>query len=474
MAITWVQVSEGNETVLAVFKTSDGKLIPGGKVIAKHGCWSLLKGGLLPNFTSVMEIFLKSKNTKVEIWADNISLQPFTKQQWRSHQEKSIEKVRKRKVKFQLKHANKTALDAAIVSIKQTNSGFPFGCGMNQKILTSTDYQNWFASRFKFTTFTNAMKWYSTEGKQGQENYTIADAMVKFAKQNGISIRGHNILWDDPKYQPDWVKTLSPKELRKAAAKRINSVVTRYAGQLIAWDVVNENLHFRFFEDKLGENASAEFYKKAYQLDPKTTMFMNEYNTTECAEDEPPNAINYKKKLEEIRSFPGNADMLLGIGVQGRFDGDNPPDLAYMRSSLDILASTRLPIWYTEVSVGNGTNQSQYLEEVLREAYSYPAVEGIITFAGPESAGFKEMPLVDIDFRNTLAGDVVDKLLAEWKCETLETISDSGGSFEISLFHGDYNVTVQHPVSNSSTSIHFKVTKDLPPGIVHVQVDARF
>lgn len=265
--------------------------------------------------------------------------------------------MRKHKVKFQLNYANKTSLDAAIVSIKQTDSNIPFGCGMNQKILSSTDYQNWFVSRFKFTTFTNAMKWYSTEEKQGQENYTIADAMVKFSKQNGISIRGHNILWDDPKYQPEWVKTLSPKELRKAAEKRIKSVVSRYSGQLIAWDVVNENLHFRFFEDKLGENASAEFYNKAYQLDPKTAMFMNEYNTTECAIDDAPNAINYKKKLEEIRSFPGNADMLLGIGVQGRFGGDKPPDLAYMRSSLDILASTRLPIWYTEVSVGNGTNQ---------------------------------------------------------------------------------------------------------------------
>jgi len=30
----------------------------------------------------------------VEIWADNISLQPFTKKQWRSLQDASIEKVK--------------------------------------------------------------------------------------------------------------------------------------------------------------------------------------------------------------------------------------------------------------------------------------------------------------------------------------------------------------------------------------------
>lgn len=264
--------------------------------------------------------------------------------------------VRKKQVKFRVTYPNKTAVANPRVCIKQNKPGFPFGCGMNQHILESTDYQKWFASRFTVTTFTNQMKWYSTEEKQGQENYTIADAMVKFSKKNGIAIRGHNVFWDDPKYQPDWVKSLSPGKLRKAADRRLNSVVPRYRGQLIAWDVVNENLHFSFFEDKLGKNASAVFFHKASKLDPGTTMFMNEYNTTECSEDELPSPSNYVKKIKEILAFPGNAGVKLGIGVQGRFSTDEP-NLAYMRSSLDILASTGFPIWYTEVSIDKGPNQ---------------------------------------------------------------------------------------------------------------------
>jgi GH35 family endo-1,4-beta-xylanase len=122
---------------------------------------------------------------------------------------------------------------------------------MNRYILTSSGYQNWFASIFKFTAFINETKWYSTDIVQGKEDYTIADGMVKFSKQNGISIRGHNVIWDDPNMQPCWLKSLSTEEIGKAAEKRINSVVPRYRGQLIAWDEVNENLHFRFFEDKL-------------------------------------------------------------------------------------------------------------------------------------------------------------------------------------------------------------------------------
>ncbi|GKA20882.1 carbohydrate-binding, CenC-like protein [Tanacetum coccineum] len=34
----------------------------------------------------------------------------------------------------------------------------------------------------------------------------------------------------------------------------------RYSGQVISWDVVNENMHFNFFESKLGDTTSLSFY----------------------------------------------------------------------------------------------------------------------------------------------------------------------------------------------------------------------
>ncbi|BFG42073.1 hypothetical protein CerSpe_283470 [Prunus speciosa] len=465
-----VQVSQGREIVAVVFKFPNGDDVRGGDVVAEEGCWTLLRGGIVANFTSPVEILFESKTTSVEIWLDNVSLQPFTKEEWRSNQDKSINEVRKSKVRLQVTKASKTPLKGIKVSIKQIKSHFPFGCGMNHYILTNPDYQNWFASRFKWTTFTNEMKWYSTEKIQGLENYTIADNMVKFAQQNGISIRGHNVFWDDPKYQPDWVNSLSPEELRTAAAKRINSVVCRYRGQLIAWDVMNENLHFRFFEDNLGENASAESYSIAQQLDPDTVMFMNEYNTIEYSEDKNSSAANYKKKLEEILSYPGNANLSAGIGLQGHF-GSGQPNLAYMRSVLDMLGATGLPIWLTEVDVGKGPNQAQYLEEVLREGYSHPAVKGIIMFVGPLAAGFNVTTLADENFKNTPSGDVVDKLIDEWNSGTQEITTDDQGFIELSLFHGDYEITAENHITNSSATVSLSVTQAEPHAIVQVHID---
>ncbi|WJX14885.1 endo-1,4-beta-xylanase [Trifolium repens] len=467
----WFQLSEGSDIVSVVFKINGSELVRGGHVIAKHGCWSFLKGGIVANFSSPAEILFESENPTVELWADSVSLQPFTIEQWRSHQDNNIEKVRKSKVRFQVTHLNETTLDGAKIVIKQTKPNFPFGCAMNSHILTNIEYQKWFVARFKYTTFTNEMKWYSTEKIQGQENYTIPDAMLKFAKENGISVRGHTILWDCINLQPQWVKSLPPNELREAATKRTNSVVSRYNGQLIAWDVVNENLNCRFYEYKLGENASAEYYSIAYHLDPNTTMFMNEYNTIEYSGDQFSSPFNYLRKLKEIQYYPGTAGMPMAIGLEGHF-ARGFPNLAYMRSGLDSLGATGLPIWLTETSVVPQPNQAQYLEVVLREAYSHPAVQGIIMFVGPAQAGFANTLLADENFQNTPSGDVVDKLINEWGTGPKIGISDSNGIVDISLHHGDYDVTVTHPLTQYSKKLNVRVRKGFSQENIHVKMHA--
>ncbi|XP_065872310.1 endo-1,4-beta-xylanase 5-like [Euphorbia lathyris] len=455
----WIQISEESETVAVVFRTARGDLMRGGDVMAKHGCWSLLKGGLIAPVSGLVDILFECKNREVGIWYENVSLQEFTMKQWKSHQEKSIDKVRKTEVKLRAIYANNTAARGAIISIKQIKSNFPFGCGMNHYILTSKDYQNWFASRFKFTTFTNEMKWYSTENIPGKENYTVPDSMLGFAKNNGIKVRGHNILWDNPDQQPLWVKNLDANGLKAAAFRRVDSVTRRYAGQVIGWDVMNEDLHYHFFESKFGENASAEVYARAYQIDPNTRMFMNEFNTIEYSEDKAANPSNYVKKLNEILSYPSNKGMLAGIGVQGHF-GYGKPNLVYMRSALDILGATKLPVWITELDMDIGPNQAEYLEQILREGYGHPAVEGIIMFAGPKEAGFNRTILADENFKKTAAGIVVDKLISEWKIGEMEVVTDSNGFAQVSLFHGDYEFTVKNP-ETKNTFIYKAIRKSL-------------
>jgi len=254
-------------------------------------------------------------------------------------------------------------------------------------------------------------------------------------------VRGHNVFWDDQSHQMPWVSKLSVDKLKVAVAKHLKSVVSRYAGKVIHWDVVNENLHFSFFEDKLGKDASGEIFKEVAKLDSKPILFMNEFNTIEQPCDLAPLPTKYLVKLRQIQSYPGNEDLKYGIGLESHFD---KPNIPYMRGSLDTLAAAKVPIWLTEVDVTKGPKQVEFLEEVMREGFGHPGVKGIVLWAAWHAKGCYVMCLTDNNFKNLPQGDVVDKLLDEWRKVPEKPKTDSKGVFEAELFHGEYQVTVKH------------------------------
>ncbi|GLT98125.1 hypothetical protein SLE2022_156440 [Rubroshorea leprosula] len=452
----WIQVSQGKAPVTAVFKTTTD-VQHAGAVVAESKCWSMLKGGLSVDESGPAELYFESDNISVDIWVDSISLQPFTQKEWSSHQEQSIQKIRNTNMRVQAVDAEGNPLPNATISISQKASGFPFGCAINKNILNNQAYQNWFTSRFKVTTFEDEMKWYSTEPSQGREDYSVADAMLNFAQQHGVAVRGHNVLWEDPQYQAGWIYNLSPSDLYNAAVRRLTSIMTRYKGKLIAWDVVNENLHFSFFESKLGATISAYIYKLALGVDSRTPLFLNEFNTIEDSRDGKSTPVKYLEKLREIKAFRGNGDLNIAIGLESHF---GVPNIPYVRASLDTLAAAKVPIWITELDVLSNPNQAQFLEQILREVHSHPAVNGIVIWGAWKPGGCYRMCLTDNNFKNLPTGDVVDKLLREWGINrAFEVSTDSEGFYESSLPHGDYEAKITHPTLFESSPGHtFKVT----------------
>ncbi|XP_047251594.1 endo-1,4-beta-xylanase 5-like [Capsicum annuum] len=446
----WVQVNHGDDTSIAViFKTQDG-FQHAAWVIAKSGCWSMFKGGLA-NASGPAQLYFETNNTAIDIWADSISVQPFSQEEWERHQNQSIEKVRKSKVAIQVVDSQGKPLPNATIALEQGRADFPFGVAINANILDNTAYQNWFFSRFKVTVFEDEMKWYSTEVTQGNVNYSKADAMVKLCKSKGVAVRGHNILWDNPKLQPNWVPALSPQQLSIASDKRVESVVAKYKGEIFHWDVINENLHFNFFESKLGPNASTHFFRLASQFD-NTTMFLNEFFTIEKTY-ETSSPANYLKKIKQLRTEGYGGP--LGIGLQGHFSLPIPP---YIRSALDMLASAKLPIWITELDVTNSTNQVKFLDQIIKEVVSHPAVEGVLIWSGWKRYGCYRMCLTDNNFKNLPTGNVVDKARVTLSHEGLVGITNAEGYFETSLFHGDYKAIVAHPSVPKSFQYNFTVT----------------
>ncbi|XP_024017410.1 uncharacterized protein LOC21407703 [Morus notabilis] len=429
-----------------------------GTVLARPGCWSFIKGGFTLNSPSNLSIlyFENSDDREINVAIASPSLQPFSDQQWRMNQQYIINTKRKRAVTVHVSNVQGERLQGAAVSIEQLSKDFPFGSAIAKTILGNLPYQNWFVERFNAAVFENELKWYATEPKQGKVNYTIADKMLEFVRANKIIARGHNIFWEDPKYTPSWVRNLTSSDLQSAVNSRIQGLMNKYKDEFIHWDVSNEMLHFDFYEQKLGPNATLHFFETAHQSDPLATLFMNEFNVVETCNDMNSTVDAYISRLKELRSGGVFMD---GIGLEGHFTVPNP---ALMRAILDKLATLGLPVWLTEVDISNTLDkatQTIYLEQVLREGFSHPSVNGIMLWTALHPNGCYQMCLTDDNLQNLPAGDVVDKLLKEWRTEKLEGVTDEHGSYSFFGFLGEYKISVDY--GNKTASSTFSLSQDV-------------
>ncbi|KAH6813295.1 Glycosyl hydrolase family 10 protein [Perilla frutescens var. frutescens] len=443
----WIRMKSadsGRITASLVTEERDLKCI--GTVTAHKGCWSFLKGGfVLSSSSNSSTLYLKNSNTKdldvdVDMEIASASLQPFTEEQWRLNQDTKINQARKRAVTVHVSSTQGREVQGAAIRVEQISKDFPFGSAIANSIIGNLPYQKWFVERFNAAVFENELKWNATEFIQGQLNYTSPDEMLEFARANQIVVRGHNIFWENPIFIPKWVLNLTKTQLQSAVSSRIQSLMHKYRDEFIHWDVSNEMLHFDFYEQRLGPNATLHFFKAAHQADPLATLFMNEFNVVETCTDVDSTVDTYVARMRDLKQGGVSMD---GIGLQGHFQVPNPP---LMRAVLDKLATLGLPIWLTEVDISNKfDNQTQaiYLEEVLREGFSHTAVDGIVLWTALRRGTCYQMCLTDVNLRNLPTGDAVDKLLREWSSGVLQGQTDERGSYSFFGFLGEYKVTAK-------------------------------
>ncbi|XP_028773874.1 endo-1,4-beta-xylanase 5 isoform X1 [Neltuma alba] len=463
----WVRVESGSSgLVRATLQTGNMAYDCIGTVLAKPGCWSFLKGGFVLDSSSKLSIlfFQNAYGSDIKIALASPSLQPFTIQQWRVNQQYIINTKRKRAVTIHVSESNGDRLPGAAITVEQVSKDFPFGSAIAKTILGNMPYQNWFVKRFNAVVFENELKWYATEPDQGKIDYTIPDQMMQFVRENKLIARGHNIFWEDPKYTPAWVHNLTGPQLQSAVSSRIQSLMSKYKEEFIHWDVSNEMLHFNFYERRLGPDASFQFFQTAHTSDPLATLFMNDFNVVETCCDVNSTVDSYISRLQQLRQHGVFMD---GIGLEGHFTIPNPP---LIRAILDKLATLGIPIWFTEVDISktlDKNTQASYLEDVLREGFSHPSVNGIMLWTAFHPQGCYQMCLTDGGFRNLPAGDVVDKLIQEWQTCSVKGLTDQHGSFSFYGFLGEYRIGIQYgnKTANSTFSLsqgqetrHFTIT----------------
>ncbi|KAJ6485456.1 endo-1,4-beta xylanase [Mycena vitilis] len=153
-------------------------------------------------------------------------------------------------------------------------------------------------SEFGQITPANSMKWDATEPSNGVFSFANGDAIASFAKANGQLLRGHNLAWFQQ--LPSWVNSVPTAQVGSVLTTHVTTVVEHYAGQVYAWDVVNEPFNgkllpphypaqlkgapddgtfrsFVFF-DALGSEYIAMALTAARAADPAAKLYINDFN----------------------------------------------------------------------------------------------------------------------------------------------------------------------------------------------------
>ncbi len=357
---------------------------------------------------------------------------------------------------------NNNPIANAKVEIEQESHLFEFGTavsthmfGENVNPNEKTQYLKKIPQLFNATVHENALKWYDTEKVRGQVNYAYADRILEWSDRHNLKMRGHTILWAVERYNQEWLKTLSPEELRQAVEKRTKEVCSRYRGSIGEYDVNNEMLHGNFFRSRLGESIVDDVFNWCRQADPEAILYVNDYNIL--------NGYALDRYAAQIRSLLDRGVPLGGIGIQGHIRQDITPQ--QIQETLDTLAQFGLPIKITEFDVVADTpeKQAEVLKNVYIVAFSHPAVAGIYMWGFWEGAHWRpKAAIFKRNFQPKLTAKVYQDLVYKQWWTTTEKTTNSQGLASDRAFFGNYQVSVSSKNRTLRKSLSFSPQQTEP------------
>lgn len=157
------------------------------------------------------------------------------------------------------------------------------------KIYTPEE-MNILTTQFDSVTPENCMKWQYLCPKEGIYRFEPVDLLVDFATKNRQSVVGHTLIFNRDGNYPDWLFRDGQKEAdAKLVWKRIEDhagkLMSRYAGRIESWDVLNEFIEvpspgYRVTDltRVLGADYPERLFKIAAEIDPKAKLTYNDFS----------------------------------------------------------------------------------------------------------------------------------------------------------------------------------------------------
>ena len=229
---------------------------------------------------------------------------------------------------------------------------FDIGAAVNP--MTIQTQRDLLAAHYNSITAENEMKFERIHPEEDQYTFEEADALVHFASEHGMKMRGHTLVWHNQ--TPPWVFTgpdgqPADRDLLLARLKaHTDTVVGRYKGKIYAWDVVNEVIEDKsdiWLRDtswlrQIGEDYIAQAFRYTHEADPNALLFYNDYNESHPEKRE--------KIVRLLRSLKEQDVPIHGMGMQAHWNLYGP-SLDDIRAAIEAYAALGLIIHVTELDM---------------------------------------------------------------------------------------------------------------------------
>lgn len=366
----------------------------------------------------------------------------------------AIETYRKGDVVLTVKNTQGQALPGATVTVQQLSHEFRFGASLaGYNVYGTTALNNAYLEKFKalFNYATLPTYWSVLEPVQGQPSYAWMDAMVGWAAQNGLRMKGHALLYNYAAAKPAWMTGVPTQQQQ---LEQVAEVIERYKQHVGAWEVVNEP-----FSAAGMAFGTAESYAKG--LAPSSETILNEYGHF---------YNGYPEMYDYLQSSVSAVDV---IGMQAHAPLDMAFPMDRVRDVLARYAALGKPIHITEFTPTSGNYavtgspwrtmwseavQAEYTEKFYRVAFASPAVDAISWWDVSDAGAWcPQGGLLRADMSTKPVYTSLSNLINnEWRTSTSGT-ADASGNLTYRGFYGKYRVNVT--VNGTTSSVDIDVTK---------------
>jgi len=265
------------------------------------------------------------------------------------------------------------------------HDGLLIGTAVRPSQLSETAYASTLAREFNMVEAEDAMKWWVLRPDRATYDFRQGDEIVRFAQAHQMKVRGHCLVWG--RYNPDWLTQghYTARQLSRLLHEHITRVMKHYAGQVFAWDVVNEALDENgSVRDSLWYNQPGvglsgkgtayieQVFRWAHRADPHALLFYNE------AEGE---GMNRKSDAiyAMVKDFKRRGVPIDGVGLQMHIptlDADAlsiAPDISSNISRLTALG-VQVQITELDVSLPLDSGGAPRAEDLTRQAEVYRSI----------------------------------------------------------------------------------------------------